>query len=46
MNQAGEGIHEICHLRHPNHGPQFQRLLTSLMPDWRAVKERLERTEA
>ena len=39
-------IHEICHLRHPNHGPQFQRLLTSLMPDWRSVKERLERTEA
>lgn len=39
-------IHEICHLRHPNHGPQFQRLLTSLMPDWRSVKERLERAEA
>lgn len=38
-------IHEICHLRHPNHGPQFRRLLTSLMPDWRAVKERLERSE-
>jgi len=35
--------HEICHLRHPNHGPQFFRLLTSLMPDWRTVKERLER---
>lgn len=38
-------IHEICHLRHPNHGPQFHRLLTSLMPDWRTVKERLERSE-
>ena len=37
--------HEICHLRHPNHGPRFHRLLTSLMPDWRAVKERLEQTE-
>lgn len=38
-------VHEICHLRHPNHGPQFHRLLTSLMPDWRTVKERLDRTE-
>jgi predicted metal-dependent hydrolase len=36
--------HEICHLRHPNHGPQFFRLLTSLMPDWRRVKDELERT--
>lgn len=36
--------HEICHLRHPNHGPQFQRLLSSMMPDWRDVKARLEQT--
>jgi predicted metal-dependent hydrolase len=38
-------IHEICHLRHPHHGPQFFRLLSSLMPDWKSVKERLERAE-
>jgi len=38
-------IHKICHLWHPNDGPQFHRLLTSLMPDWRTVKERLERSE-
>jgi len=38
-------VHEICHLRHPHHGPQFSRLLSSLMPDWKAVKERLERAE-
>lgn len=37
-------VHEICHLRHPNHGPHFFRLLTSLMPDWRRVKDELERT--
>jgi predicted metal-dependent hydrolase len=34
--------HEICHLRHPNHGPHFFRLLSSLMPDWKSVKERME----
>jgi predicted metal-dependent hydrolase len=34
--------HEICHLRHPHHGPQFFRLLGSLMPDWKVQKERME----
>jgi predicted metal-dependent hydrolase len=38
-------VHEICHLRHPHHGPQFFRLLSSLMPDWKSVKKRLERAE-
>ena len=34
--------HEICHLRHPSHGARFYRLLTSLMPNWKRLKERLE----
>lgn len=38
-------VHEICHLRHPHHGPQFFRLLSSLMPDWKSLKERLELAE-
>src|SRR5690606_8352376 len=38
-------VHEICHLRHPHHGPPFFRLLSSLLPDWKSVKERLERAE-
>ena len=25
-------LHELCHLRHPNHGPQFHALLESLCP--------------
>ena len=37
--------HEICHLKHPNHGPAFFRLLASLLPDWRQRKERLEQAE-
>lgn len=37
--------HEICHLRHPNHGPAFLRLLSTLMPTWRTVKARLETSE-
>lgn len=35
--------HELCHLRHPHHGPKFYQLLSRLMPDWRQRKERLER---
>jgi predicted metal-dependent hydrolase len=35
--------HELCHLRHRDHGPKFQRLLSRMMPDWRDRKERLER---
>lgn len=34
--------HEICHLRHPDHGPRFRALLQQLCPDWRNLKQRLE----
>lgn len=26
-------VHELCHLRHHDHGPRFQRLVTTLYPD-------------
>lgn len=34
--------HEICHLKHPDHGPKFRALLQQLCPDWKRLKERLE----
>lgn len=35
--------HELCHLRHPDHGKGFQSLLRRTMPDWEQRKARLER---
>jgi predicted metal-dependent hydrolase len=34
-------IHELCHLRFPNHSPSFYRLLTSILPDWSDRKQKL-----
>ena len=33
-------IHELCHLREPNHGPRFWRLVARACPDY-AVRRRL-----
>jgi predicted metal-dependent hydrolase len=35
--------HELCHLRHNHHGPDFFKLLDGVMPDWEARKLKLER---
>jgi len=36
-------LHELCHLRHPNHTRKFYAQLESLMPDWKKQKLRLEK---
>ena len=36
-------VHELCHLSHRDHGPEFLALLSARMPDWRNRKQVLER---
>ena len=35
-------IHELCHLIHHSHGPEFYELLDRTMPDWMRRKHKLE----
>jgi predicted metal-dependent hydrolase len=34
--------HELCHLKHADHGPGFYKLLDKVMPDWEKRKRKLE----
>lgn len=34
-------VHELCHLKEHNHGQDFYKLLTKLMPDWDSRRKRL-----
>jgi hypothetical protein len=36
-------IHELCHLKHHNHGPQFYKLLSVLFPEWKPVRKELRK---
>jgi predicted metal-dependent hydrolase len=36
-------FHELCHTRHPGHGPEFYAELKKAMPDWETRKKRLEK---
>ena len=35
-------LHELCHIAEHNHSEQFWRLLTQVMPNWKAVKAKLD----
>ncbi len=34
-------IHELCHLKHHNHGKEFYSLVESIMPDYRRLRKEL-----
>ena len=34
--------HELCHIKHHNHGKEFYALLEEIIPDWKKVKHKLE----
>lgn len=36
-------LHELCHLKHHNHGPGFYRLLSEIFPDWKVTREELRK---
>ncbi|MBR7004148.1 MAG: M48 family metallopeptidase [Bacteroidales bacterium] len=36
-------LHELCHLRHPDHGPDFHSLLESVCPDHRKKEKELRK---
>ena len=36
-------IHELCHLRHHNHGAGYYKLLSELFQEWRSVRKELRR---
>jgi predicted metal-dependent hydrolase len=34
-------VHELCHLKHHNHGKEFYRLLEELIPDYKGIRKEL-----
>jgi predicted metal-dependent hydrolase len=34
--------HELCHLKHHNHGSGFYELLSELFPNWREIRKKLK----
>ena len=36
-------VHELCHLKHPNHGMGFYNLLEELLPDYKLIRKQLRK---
>jgi predicted metal-dependent hydrolase len=36
-------LHELCHLKHHNHGKEFYSLLSEVFPEWKKVRSELKR---
>lgn len=36
-------IHELCHIKHPDHSPQFYKFISLMLPDWKKKKLQLEK---
>lgn len=39
-------VHELLHLRYPNHGRVFKAVLNAHVPEWRRMEQRLHRNSA
>lgn len=37
-------VHELCHLRHFDHGPGFRALMSECLPDWRERDKRINQS--
>ena len=35
--------HELCHLKHHNHGSQYYKLLSEVFPEWKSVRKELRK---
>ena len=36
-------LHELCHLKHHNHGAEFYKLLSEVFPEWKKRRSELKR---
>ena len=39
-------VHELCHLKHLDHGPGFHALMQRSLPDWKERRRRLNDRKA